>query len=54
METIDTTLGNIEETLFRGKAMRSVIMWESQALYKVGMDTLRKLELDLLVSVNFT
>lgn len=27
METIEGTLSNIEETLYRGKAMRSVIMW---------------------------
>jgi exonuclease VII small subunit len=27
METVESTLNDIEETLYRGKAMRSVIMW---------------------------
>jgi hypothetical protein len=27
LETIESSLNNIEETLYRGKAMRSVIMW---------------------------
>lgn len=49
LETVESTLVSIEETLYRGKAMRSVIMWESQNLHKQGLESLRKLELELNV-----
>jgi hypothetical protein len=49
LEGVESTLTSIEETLYRGKAMRSIIMWESQSLHKLGLDSLRKLESELNV-----
>ena len=52
MESMENTLGSIEDSLYRGKAMRSIIMWESQSFYRLGIESFKKFEAELLVIIS--